>query len=260
VVVAVLVGAGSTLWLRSKPAARPTPAPASAPTTRPSAADTGPTNPAALKPFKGMFKVTRDGALIQDIDVAGQIYIDADNVTLRNFRVKGTLENKAAVHVARGRKGALIEDGEITAGAFWVAGLAADHFVARRLHIHHVHDGINLGDGAVVENCYIHDLGEGGGGHSDGIQAVLKVGPVVIRGNFIDASFVTSAINNVSTDWVVENNWLRGLHYTIYFNPEGTNPKVINNRFGGKGAPDRFRPAGAIWQRNVNEETGEPIP
>jgi hypothetical protein len=226
---------------------------------RPGPDNTGPTNPSILQSYTGIYRITTNGAVVENIDVNGQIYIDADNVTLRNFRVNGSIPESCAVYVARGRKGTVIEDGEITASAYWVAGLGADWFTARRLHIHNVHDGINLGDGAVVENCYIHSLGEGGGGHSDGIQAVLSVWPVTIRNNFIDASYVTAAINNVNTNWIVEGNTLYGAFYTIYFNPSGSNPIVRNNRFGGEGAAQRFAPSGTIWEGNVWDATGEPI-
>jgi len=103
--------------------------------------------------------VTTNGALIENVDVTGNIDIDADNVTLRNFRINA---NGAfyGIQVRPGAKGVLIEDGEITNSAS--AGVFGQGSATyRRLHIHdHNKDGMKIrGAGSLVEYCFVTRLG-----------------------------------------------------------------------------------------------------
>jgi hypothetical protein len=229
--------------------------------SKPGPDNTGPTNPGAMQVYNGILEVYQDGAVIENIHVIGQVRIYANNVTMRNFKVTGIFANTVALRVEVGTTGTVLEDGEIIATAYWVDGLGTYNTTARRLDIHQVHDGIKVGDGSIIEDCWIHALGYGGGGHSDGIQTGADNWPVIIRRNFIDATWSTSALNGVGTNWIVEDNWLYGWAWTIFYQSfEITNTQVLNNRFGGTGTPDRTRPATVTWTGNVWDQTDEPIP
>lgn len=54
--------------------------------TRPSTDNTGPYDVAALV-STGALKISSAGTVYEDIDVKGDIWIDADDVTIRNFRI-----------------------------------------------------------------------------------------------------------------------------------------------------------------------------
>ncbi|MDB4278392.1 hypothetical protein N9917_02180, partial [Deltaproteobacteria bacterium] len=56
---------------------------------RPWAHNTGPSDRSALTP-SGSLKVTTDGAVLEDLDISGLVRIQANNVTLRNFRINAT--------------------------------------------------------------------------------------------------------------------------------------------------------------------------
>ena len=77
---------------------------------RPWAHNTGPTNVGALVP-SGSITISTNGAVVENLDVTGQITVTADNVTIRNFRVDASASPWYGIH----NKGSnlLIEDGEI---------------------------------------------------------------------------------------------------------------------------------------------------
>lgn len=55
---------------------------------KPDATNTGPSDPAALAPLSGSQVVTTDGAVLEDFElVGGIIRVEADDVTIRNFRI-----------------------------------------------------------------------------------------------------------------------------------------------------------------------------
>jgi hypothetical protein len=254
VILLAVVYASATVPVTSDAAspANPSGAPTLRPSTRPGMHNSGPTDPTVLRAVDDVLEVGADGAVVENVEARRGIRILADDVTIRNFISRGS------VTVVRG-VGTVLEDGEVAAHAN-VPAVQGSNFTARRLNVHHVHDGFRIGGNVVIEACYVHDLGHGGGGHTDGIQAIVTPGPVIIRNNFIDAANATSAINNVQDDWTVEGNWLDAYGYAIFFNPEAAAPRVINNRFGGRAPPDRYRPTGAAWTGNVRDDTGRPLP
>lgn len=224
-----------------------TPAPVS---TKPGTHNTGPTDRSKLKRITGVLEI-REPGVYTDFDVTGGVSIYASNVTLRNFVSRENIKVYSGTNI-------LMEDGEVYSTSN-SDGISAQNFTARRLHVHDVHDAFRIGANSIIENCYMHDMGSENG-HTDAIQAIKPVTGVVIRGNYIDAGHITSAINGVSTGWTVDRNWISADLYAIYFDSAGASPKVTNNRFSGAGLPARFRPASTVWTGNVWDATGVAIP
>lgn len=203
----------------------------------------GPTNtgvPAGttLKPSKTI-KVDKDGAVIEDMDVDGEIEVYADNVTIR--RVKITSGSYYPIRFDSPHKGLLVEDSEIIGTSDDVtSAVSFAHYTARRLNIHGGADGFKADEDVLIEDSWIHDLRNGPDQHNDGMQSTGGKG-VTLRNNNIsgasNACVQTGDEGGVPTeDLTIECNWLDGGGYTLNIRGKDAtkpkNTKVINNRFG----------------------------
>lgn len=245
---------------------------------RPWAHNTGPTDRAALTPSKG-FAIKTDGAVLEDLDVTGTVTIDADDVTLRNFRIKAT--SWYAIRVEDGHSGIVIEDGEIYGMSS--AGILGVGYIARGLHIHDSgSDGIKAqgsGGPTVVEHCFIEKLGTNDGAHADGNQTAAGSN-ITFRYNNIympspgtpaypgapyksNATFKFEAEPPKIQNFVIENNWLTGGNYTIYCRPGiSARNNIIGRENGGWPRKEERRVRSGKcneWSGNRWEDTGGPI-
>jgi hypothetical protein len=248
---------------------------------RPSAQNTGPRDPGVLRPSAALM-VTTDGAVHENIDVAGDIWIDADNVTIRNFRINAEGEYYG-IKVLDGHRGVMIEDGEIF--GMLSAGILGVGYTGRRLHIHDSSgDGLKAEGTAtgptVIEYSFIEKLGTGAEAHADGNQT---------RGG----SNITFRFNNIFlpapgtprypgppyksnsafmleleiSNFVIEHNWLTGGNYTIYCGTDDGGVSVRNNIFGRDNGglsegKERARLVSGTcdeWLGNVWEDTEDPV-
>jgi polygalacturonase len=211
--------------------------------------------------------------MVSNLDIRGEVVINAPNVTLKNCRVTGT----SFVAVSVFAPGVRIEDCEILS-VYSMGGTKGIYFdvpgsggSVRRCNIHSVEDGVYISTrNVVVEDNYVHDLNaRGGDPHYDGIQLHGGVSSdVVIRHNSVntrwsDNSAITmGAVQNV----LVENNRLYGGGYTLRIDArhnEGdvSGVSILNNRFGPHEAGYlAFDNATATVNGNVDDRTGEPIP
>ncbi len=215
---------------------------------KPGPHNTGPYDESLLVP-SGSIKVTQDGAVIENVHVSGGIYVEANNVTIRNFRIDGGFSTLYGVKCTYGKTGIVIEDGEITRCAS--AGMYGTGFTARRLEIHEMaQDAIKCRGDNVVEGCWIHHLGLDPNAHADGNQT-RKGSNILLRGNFFDmpkgisggyksnATSINQAELGDIHNLVMDGNWLNGGNFTVYFTAknkygqhEMRDCKLINNRFG----------------------------
>jgi len=249
------------------------------PPKRPWSHNTGPTDTAALRPSSS-FKITTDGAVFEDLDVAGMITIDANDVVIRNFRINAT-GALYGIRVLDGHSGILLEDGELF--GMDSAGILGVGFEARHLHIHSSNsDGLKVqgtGGPTLVEHSFIEKLCADGKGHCDGNQT-RGGSKITFRYNNIYLPYPgtpsyqppyksnsTFIIELATTDFVIENNWLTGGNYTIYCQQKGGTVIVRNNTFGrengglaaGKEALRLRAGRCGEWSGNRWEDTGEPI-
>jgi hypothetical protein len=191
----------------------------------------------------GDLVITEDDAIVENVELLGTLFIEADNVVVRNTWVYTT--NFWTILVSGGS--ALIEDVEIGHPNFvGQRGLGGDNVTARRLNIHHVEDGIKLGSDSVYDLLWIHDLDSTADGpHGDAIQADGDVTNAIIRNSFLDstgplglgnaAAQIESSLGPID-GITIEDSYLNGGNYTI-FNRDGgngipLNVVIRNNRFG----------------------------
>jgi hypothetical protein len=251
------------------------PAPPSNDPTRPWASNTGPSAPEKLTSSPSL-RLTTAGAVIENVDIVGGVTIEADNVTLRNFRIEAT--SHYGIRIASGHRGIVIEDGEIHQMSS--AAILGVGFTARRLYVHDSSgDGFKVqgsGGPTLVEYCFVEKLGRGDGAHADGNQTrggsniTFRYNNIYMPSpgtpNYPGSPYKSNATFMLQleiSNFVIERNWLTGGNYTIY----GTSGvSVRNNIFGrenggypsGKEALRLRSGSFAEWSGNV-WENGDPI-
>jgi hypothetical protein len=223
----------------------------------PSAATTGPSNPALLIPC-GDITVTQPGTVIENVDVAGFINIQASSVTIRNFRITGSnfwgikCNNGAYTNI-------LIEDGEINGLNEIDDAIAGSYYTARRLHIHHTAgDSFKADTNCRIEACYIHDIGQAAGAHGDGVQMMGGTDITIVGNNF---DLTTGTVNacifpgggGTVYNILVDGNRLNGGGWCVYGNEYMT---VQNNRFGRACVYGPVAYSPPSWSNNRWEDTG----
>lgn len=248
--------------------------------TRPTAENTGPYDEAALKASEALM-ITTDGAVYENLEVKGDIWIDADDVTIRNFRIDAAGEYYG-IKVVDGHEGVVIEDGEIF--GMTSAGVLGVGLTARRLHVHD-----SSGDGfkaegespapTLIEFCFVEKLGTGEDAHADGNQTRGGANITFRYNNFFlpspgtpnypGAPYKSNAAFMLElgiSNFIIERNWLNGGSYTIYCGSDAGGVSVRNNVFGrdNDGLPEG-KEAGHLvsgecdeWAGNVWEDTGNP--
>jgi hypothetical protein len=217
--------------------------------------------------------------VLQNLDISGPVMIDADDVTMRNFRIEAN--SWYGIKIIDGHSGILLEDGEIY--GMYSAAILGVGYTARRLHIHDGNgDGLKAqgtGGPTLVEYCFIEKLGKAEGAHADGNQTVSNQSSITFRYNNIylpypgtpsypGAPYKSNAAfllhRGGISNFVIEHNWLTGGNYTIY---GSVGVAVRNNLFGREnggflsGKAERRIRAGEFdqWSGNRWEDTGEPL-
>lgn len=239
------------------------------PAGKPGPSNTGPSDLSLLVPSDSI-TVSAEGAVIENVDVNGLIKVQADNVTLRNFRISGDRTYSVRTYDSTGL---VMEDGEIRDSIS--SGILGGNFEARRLEIHETQsDAVKAQSNVLMEACWFHHLGKADGAHADCVQ-IRGGSNFVFRGNFFDipvpppdpyssnACLMTDSGQSPLSDLVIEGNWLSGGNYTIYvtlgsgaYGVSGVTIK--DNRFTRhfRYGPLRDKAAGTVISGNVWDDTG----
>jgi hypothetical protein len=233
----------------------------------------GPTNtgvPAGTKlTASGPIKVTQNGAVIENLDIAGEIQVLANDVTIRKVRITSG-DYYPIRYFDNDNTGLVVEDSEIVGTSTDVtSAIAFANYTARRLNIHGGADGLKADANVVIEDCWIHDLANADGQHNDGVQSTGGKG-VTIRHNAIsgasNACVQTGDEGAATEDLTVECNWLSGGGYSLNIRGTGAtrpkNTRIIDNRFArdsGYGPWTIDDPTPTITG-NVWDDDGSPIP
>lgn len=221
----------------------------------------------------GPLTVSTNGATIDALDISGDLVIDANDVTVKRCRVRGSAYY--VIKVMEGRTGVSIQDVEVDGlGASGMDGsagiLGGDQVI--RANIYGVENGILPFSGATITGCYIHDLAAPGEPHFDGIQSDGGGTNILIDKCTIDMSGLgqTSPIN-VNNYWgttdgfVVQYCILRGGGYTLTIDGDFqtqpmTNITVTGNRLeSGQWGYVLSRNAGVTWTDNVDFTSGSAV-
>jgi hypothetical protein len=253
----------------------------------PDAGDTGVPGGVTLRRSPGDLTVSKPGTVISGLDVQGGIIVDADNVTIRDSRVRGIDSPYWGIRLMEGRVGLRVSRVEIGGGSDGRTftgteigiilsqndGGSADTNVVRQLNIHHTEDGIRLDGNASVLDSYVHDLQTAPGVHSDGSQTT-GWSNIVLKGNYLEGGTNSPVFLNQEdgrapiVHVLVEDNWLIAVRTPGGLSPYGVAPEggvsdvsVIGNRFSPhfKVGPGKAGFSWTLWERNTYL-SGAPVP
>ncbi|MCY1053547.1 right-handed parallel beta-helix repeat-containing protein [Nannocystis sp. SCPEA4] len=235
---------------------------------RPGPDNTGVQQGVPLVP-SGSITVEEDGAVIEGLDIDGTITILADDVTIRNVRIR-TDDYYPIRYFDEDNVGLVVEDSEIEGlSGNATAAISFANYTARRLNIHGTADGFKADSNVLIEDCWVHDLSNGEGEHNDGVQSTGGAG-VTLRHNDIsgasNAAVQTGDLGGATIDLILECNWFDGGGWTLNIRGEGdTVPmgtQVIDNRFGrGHGyGPWVIDDPNPVISGNVYDDDDTPIP
>ncbi|WP_158274511.1 right-handed parallel beta-helix repeat-containing protein [Cellulomonas sp. WB94] len=216
--------------------------------------------------------MSKDGAVIDGLDIAGTVTVTADDVVIRNTRIRNTGHYPVRL---LGAANLLIEDSEIDGQGKGDAAVAFNHYTLRRVNIHDVVDGPRIaGDDVTIEDSYVHALVGVNGSHTDALQ-IVGGRRIVVRGNNLQAYDDQTGQSNAAVmlgeedspvrDCLIEDNLLNGGNYTVNAGGGGTRGAQCvfrDNRFGRDaryGARANLGPA-IVWDRsNAWLDSGRPI-
>jgi hypothetical protein len=236
----------------------------------------------------GTLEVTGAGAVLADLAIAGNIDVEASNVTLDNLRVtsagsswgiglmnaNGTLVEHCSISSP-----AASGPGRLQSGVKDVYG-DTEGTVITEDNIWHAEDGVQLSAG-LIQGTYIHDLAYNPGDHTDGIDSNAgDPAGFTITGNTIlnplDQTDDIALFENFGPqeNVTITNNLMAGGDYSIYagYNPGKAVPasiKISGNRFARTYYPDsgQYGPVadaasgvnGNTWTANIWDNTGAVI-
>lgn len=192
---------------------------------------TGPTPGVELKPSSGVY-VSKDGTVIENLEVRGGIWIEANNVTIKNVRLLGTAAN--GIFQAQGKSGLVMDRIEIIGqykdgaviDAYDNAIYGEEGWTLRNSRISGYPDGAKLHKNTLVENNYFFDNSRtfnsaGKDKHVDGMQS-MGGSNVIIRNNTFIADNRPGGNYDMASNLMIQNDKSQVVGYTIE-----------NNRFSG---------------------------
>ncbi len=234
---------------------------------------------------RGFIRVDGNGAVVDGIEVEGEISVMAPNATVRSSKVTGRGQSSMGISVRPGANNVTIQDveirgvdagsGRIMVGvkAWGVSGLKV-----LRTEVVYSATGIQT-DVGLVQDCYVHSMGFISGDHTNGFTSNSSGGGLTVRHNTIfNQLSQTDAISlfqdfGIQKDVLIENNLVAGGGYTLY-GGDGTyglssNIRFINNRvariyfprggFYGPFAHYDSNGPGNVLSGNVWDDTGLPL-
>jgi hypothetical protein len=188
------------------------------------ASNTGVPAGVTLTPASGTVTLSTPGAVWEGRDLTGSLEITADNVTVRNCRIR---LNSGYFAIQNSGKNLLVENCEIFSPSGAYTGIAGSNMTVRSCDIHNFENGIGAGSNVIVEESYIHDLYYGPGAHVDGIEWQSSGSNSVIRRNRIVLGDDTGCVNitpyngGSANDNTVQDNLFSGGTYSLYIRGDG---------------------------------------
>ncbi|NMN73128.1 hypothetical protein [Rhizobium sp. 57MFTsu3.2] len=180
---------------------------------------TGVIDETVLKKFEGTYYVGTDNTVVENLEIRGNIVVEAKNVTIRNIRLNSGTPWHAII-VADEASGFTLQDSDIDGGGGTVNGVLGFGLFLRN-SIRGVDNGINVTGPSIIRENHIFGLFSRKGGHYDGIE-INGGHDIEITGNdIVNDHGQTSAVmmnNEFSglSNIVIENNRLVGGGYTVY--------------------------------------------
>ncbi len=159
--------------------------------------DYGPRDRLPRRTASGSVKVTKKGAVVENLKITGSLTVAADDVTIRNVQFKAPSrwawqQRRSFVNVTKGSTRTVIVDSTFNGSndngvpVVYDAVSGYGKITVRRSEITKVANGIEWGSG-LMERCLLHDIWQSGPKsqwHADGIQSDEGSG-IVVRNNYI---------------------------------------------------------------------------
>jgi hypothetical protein len=215
-----------------------------------------------LRAVKGHV-VTKDGTVLEDVEVRGTLTIRADNVTLRNVRVLADSYYGILVY----GENTIIEHSTVRGTNLEVmAGISVEGSAhMTRIKVRGVEDGVRLGDDSSLRRSLVYNLRGDDDSHFDGVTADSYTGWRIIHNTILNPHGQTAAVwvgdaRYGASEGVLRGNYLAGGGYTIYGGPgTGAGIRVTDNVFstrysprsGQWGASTNWEPSNNVWSENT---------
>ncbi|MEV0608139.1 fibronectin type III domain-containing protein [Polymorphospora rubra] len=206
--------------------------------------------------------VTRPGAIVQYLDIVGQLFIRASNVTVRYCRVDGRLvegKGKYVVSTQDANPGLVISYCELLCGPAISAaippygGYTARYNVVREVS----NDAFKVGSNTLVEYNWVYGLRKAPGAHADPVQwtAGDNIGvlfnrldcftgadnaPSPLVQDFANGTLQVGKMTGHGSWFLMTDNYCNGANYVIRVGNES--PQVT--------AKGTFTTEHAFWKRN----------
>lgn len=216
--------------------------------------------------------ITKSGTVVDGKDINGTIWVDADNVTIKNSRISG--KGFSVIQIKSGSSNVKISNVEVDGrgmsgeeGSMGIMGPAS----VTGSDITGVENGLTPGSGSVLSGNYVHGLKSPGAPHYDGIQMDGGLSNITIEKNTIINDYGQTAAVMIDNGFgpmkniVVNANRLVGGGYTVYSDGEQgsasiTGVSFTNNRMGkGHWGYSVIRNSSVTWSGNVDDSTGKAI-
>jgi hypothetical protein len=221
-------------------------------TGRPNATNTGVPAGRTLRAHNGDLVVTTPGQVVDGVDVRGTIIVKADNVVIKNTRVRGRAATFTTplIHMKSGNRNLTVVDSELVPDTRspYLYGIIGWNFTLTRVEIQRVVDGVHIiGPNVTVRSSWIHNLNHfesdpnrgGGASHDDGVQiqvgSNLRILDNTIEGAWNAAIQVTQDRGRTG-DLHITGNYLDGGMCTVNLAEKAYGPLqgvvITSNVFG----------------------------
>lgn len=163
------------------------------------------------------YRVRTPGTVLDGVHIRGDLLITADDVTVRNSQIDGSVnaEYSGVVYPFT------ISDSTIGphTGCITSPGVGVGEYTATRVHIRNHGDGFRVsGDNVLIQDSYVN-MCSNAGGHADGVQDYTGGTNVVVRHNTFDQrsaqDYTAPIFIQQSREVIVEDNLLAGGTYTL---------------------------------------------
>jgi hypothetical protein len=217
-----------------------------------SAANTGVPTGKKLTRHNGDLIITKAGTVVDGRDIYGTVSVRADNVVIKNSRVRGKVATYTTplVSMNKGNKNLKVIDTEIAPDkpSPYLYGIMGWEFTLERVNIHHVVDSAHIyGNNVTIKSSWLHsnvhyqkDPNFGGTPtHDDGIQ-IQKGDNIRITGSRIEDAYnatvmITQDQGKTSNVQLV-GNWLNDSSCNLNIAEKGRGAVAglvaTNNTFG----------------------------
>lgn len=185
---------------------------------------------------RAFIEVTRDGAVLEYLDINGQIFVEANNVIIRYCRINAEVVDTAGSYIIKTYtqySGLIVQYCEIICGQGISSAIPPyGEYIARYCDVWNVsNDAFKVGSNTLVEYNWVHALKKAPGAHADAIQWTagdniyvhhnrleLYEGPAVESYQIPDLGNGATQVGKMAgngTWFAFEDNFAEGYSYTL---------------------------------------------